>query len=387
MSDFASGATRRGLHPASRLDGLGVTLIRQVMGLATPDCINLGLGQVDADVPPPVRAALLDAPSTVRAPYSLNAGLPALRAAIAARHGVSADEVLVTCGTQEALAVSIFGLVNPGDEVLYPLPGFPVYETLTKLAGGVPVAIPLRAENRFRMNWEDIEARLTPRTRAVVLASPGNPTGAITSPTEWQRIHDELRVRDIPWISDEIYLAFQPDGHRHPSMRALGDQGIVVSGLSKSHALAGWRLGWIIAPAQLISSLLPLHQQFVTSVATPVQEAAIAAFSPAGETWLAQLAEGLDARRLVTIDVLQRDNWEVGASDGAFYAWVQVPGGGDDMAFCKHAIANHKVIVIPSRAFGETMHGWFRVSFAVQETPLREGLRRLTEARETWMVR
>jgi aspartate aminotransferase len=366
--------------PADRIASLQVTLIRQVMALAGPNAINLGLGQVDEDVPDMLRSALVGAASVQRAPYSLNLGLLSLREKIGAHYDVDPEQVLITTGVQEAIALTIQGLVNPGDEVIYPAPGFPIYEMLTQIAGGVPRPALLRAEERFRQTWADIEPLISDRTRLVVIASPGNPTGAISTPDEFARMGRELEARGIPWVSDEIYIDFQPGPHRHPSMLSLAGGGFVASGLSKSHAVAGWRIGWLIGPPAIMKYLLPLHQQWVVSVPTPMQEAAIAAFSPAGRAWVAALAERLGERRIATIQRLEAMGLEVAAGDGAFYLWVRVPEGEDDMTFAKRCIQDHDVIVMPGRAFTDAGCGYVRLSYSAAPERLTLGLDRLQAA-------
>lgn len=366
--------------PADRISTLQVTLIRQIMALAGPNAVNLGLGQVDEDVPPMLREALLEAPSARRAPYSLNLGLLSLREKIAAHYDTHPDQVLVTNGVQEAIALTIQGLVNPGDEVIYPAPGFPIYDMLTRIAGGTPVPARLRPEARFRQEWADIEPLITDRTRLVVIASPGNPTGAVSSAEAFARMGRELDARGIPWVSDEIYIDFQPGPTRHPSMASIATGGFVASGLSKSHAIAGWRIGWLIGPREIMGSLLPLHQQWVVSVATPMQEAAIAAFSLAGRAWVSDLAERLGERRLQAVARLEAMGLEVAAGDGAFYLWVRVPEGEDDMSFAKRCIADHDVIVMPGRAFTDAGIGYVRVSYSTTPERLALGMDRLEAA-------
>ena len=169
------------VRPADRLHGLGITLIRRILAEAPPGAINLGLGMSNVDVPRPIVRAVRNASSLARAPYGPNAGLPALREAIAARYGVAASRVIITNGVQQGIALAMFGVVNPGDEVVVPAPGFPVYATLAELAGGEAIPWRLRAEDRFRPTARGLSEALGPRTRLAVGCSPGDPTGAVAT--------------------------------------------------------------------------------------------------------------------------------------------------------------------------------------------------------------
>lgn len=371
------------IRPASRLAGLKTSLIRRILAEAPADAVHLGLGQVGADVVPELRAALADANATVRASYVPNAGLPELREAIGAQYGVSAMQVIVTVGVQEALALTFLGLVEAGDEVVIPVPTFPVYGTLTRIAGGTPVLAPLRAADGFRPTWEGIRAHLTERTRLVALTSPGNPTGAVATPDEWARIGEGLAAAGVPYLSDEIYLPWQFEGPGHPSLMTHNPQGFVASGLSKTCALAGWRIGWLVCPPEMAPPLVALHQNLVTSAAAPVQEAALVAVRH-GVPWL----EGpfdLPASSAQLRAVLERSGWVVEGAGGGLYLWCRPSGASagavDDLELVRRLMHEARVVAIPGQAFGDAGRGYVRFSHAVSPEVLAEACRRLEDWR------
>jgi aspartate/methionine/tyrosine aminotransferase len=369
------------MRPADRIADLGVTLIRRFLSECPADALSLGLGQLALPVPVAVARAAQRAAATRTAGYGPNAGDAALRAAIAAYEGVDASRVIVTVGVEEALALAILGTINPGDEVAVPDPAFPVYTNLTRVAGGKALAYRLDAAAGFAPTWDAIAAAITPRTRLVVLASPGNPTGAIASATELRRIATRFEERGICWLSDEIYRPFlRNTALDHGSMLSHGSEGFVVSGLSKSAAMAGWRLGWLIAPAELVEPLTALHQHLVTSASTLVQTAATAAFSPSGERFVARASRLLHANSRYAVGQLRKAGFSI-AGQGAptMYVWASLPGHDDDVALARRIAHEARVITIPGSAFGEAGRGHLRVSLGLERGRLREGVDRIAQ--------
>ncbi len=374
------------LRPADRIAGLGLTLLRSVLAEAPADAIHLGIGMSNIDVPEPVQHALTAAPAFTRAVYGPNAGEPALRGAIADHLrvtnpglDVTAERVIVTHGAQQAIALAILGLVNPGDEVLVPEPSFPVYASLTRIAGGVPVPWSPRPENHFRPQWADLAPHLTERTRMAVVCSPGNPTGATAHPDDFREIAEQLAARNIAALSDEIYCELQHTGPQHGCMLAHNPEALIVGGLAKSHGLAGWRLGWLIVPAELTGPLTALHQQLVTSASTLVQQAALAAFGDQGAACPRALSAHLAARRAQAAERLQNAGWEIAAGDGAFYLWIRHPDHADDLALCRRLMHEARVVTIPGRAFGDAGTGYLRISYSLEAGLLDQALQRLED--------
>ncbi|MFT6396749.1 MAG: aspartate/methionine/tyrosine aminotransferase [Bradymonadia bacterium] len=367
------------IRTARRLDGLGVTLLRRFLSDAPSDAVSLGLGMANVDVPDVIRAALAGAASATRAVYGPNAGDPVLRRLIAESRGVDPLRVIVTTGVEEGIALSMFGLIDPGDEVLVPAPAFPVYATLAKLAGGTIRTYDLSAADRFRPTWSGIGAKVTAATRMVVVCSPGNPTGASASPEEWKAIGEGCAKAGVVVVSDEIYSSLQIDTE-HPSMLAHNPEAIVLDGFSKSHSLAGWRLGWMIAPEPLVAPLVALHQHLVTSASTLCQEAARAAFETSeGRAFPEQLKASVAAKRCRALDALVAAGWEHVAGDGAFYLWMRLPGHADDLELATRLMLEAKVVTIPGRAFGDAGKGYLRLSVSAAEDDLTTALTRLCE--------
>ncbi|HKQ60346.1 MAG TPA: pyridoxal phosphate-dependent aminotransferase, partial [Candidatus Polarisedimenticolaceae bacterium] len=253
------------LRPARRLDGIERTLIRRIFDSAPAGAINLGLGQPDLPTPP---AAALEGIAAIAAGqtfYTSTAGDPALRAAVAARYGASGPEaVLITIGSQEALFAACLGLVDAGDELLFPDPGYPAYPMVARLIGAEPVAYPLRRERGFRLDPADLLERVGPRTRLVILSCPSNPTGACVGAEDLAALAGGLAERGVPWVSDEIYSAFCWNGAFVSPARFAPQGGLIVSSLSKDVSMTGWRVGWIVGPPPIIARLNAVHQYLVT---------------------------------------------------------------------------------------------------------------------------
>jgi aspartate/methionine/tyrosine aminotransferase len=252
-----------------------------------------------------------------------------------------------------------------------------VYETLTRIAGGVVRPWQLSNDERMRPTLAGLQHAVTDDTRLVVLASPGNPTGAAADPAEWARIGEWLDRVGLPWLSDEIYVPLQSSGG-HPSMLAHSANGLVAAGLSKTHALAGWRVGWLIVPEALQPALAALHQQLVTSTPSLTQQAAIAAFEAAGQVEVRELVRMLDARRERVVAGLLRCGFEVVSGDAGLFVWTRPPAGyDDDLQLASRLMHEARVVLIPGRAFGDAGRGYLRVSIGVRDDAIDDALERL----------
>lgn len=368
------------VRPSRRVAGLERTLIRRIFDAAPPDAINLGLGQPDLPTPAEIAFAGVAGIAAGRTGYTSTAGTPELRAAIAAAHPAvarSGDDVVVTVGSQEAMFAACAALLDPGDELLYPDPGYPAYPQVAHLLGAVPVAYPLRPEQGFRLRADDLLAGVTERTRAAILLSPSNPTGACTARDELRRALDGLAARDVTWLSDEIYSGFDYTGRFVSAGELAPDDGLVVGGLSKDLSMTGWRIGWVLGRGDVMRRITAVHQYLATCASSVSQAAALAAFGPAGRAARERYLATFRRRREVLLEELARvPRLRFAPPDGAFYAFVDVSEYGDAEAICARVLERRGVVTIPGAAFGRQAPGWVRISFAADETVLREGVRR-----------
>jgi aminotransferase len=360
------------------LDGLSLSLIRRVMEAAAPGAVNLALGEPGHETPAAVRRALAAAAEEPLR-YTPNAGLPELRRALAAtrpHHGGGAESVLVTVGSQEALALAVLGLVRGGDEVVVPRWAYPSYEALPRMVGAQVVRA---AAN----DVGEMAAAVGERTKLVIVGSPGNPTGEVVPLETWRRLAALADERGFHILSDEVYAELYLGGDPPPVPE--GRNVLHVGGISKSLAATGLRCGWLIADPALIARLVPLHQHLVTCAPGPSQRAALAglALPEAEREAIRDLYRArwrsLEAA-LATVPGLA---WTAPA--GAYYAWIDVRGrlAGPTAAFALDLARRGEVLVVPGEAFGEEGRGWLRLSFAAGEEEIDEGVRRLAAGLET----
>jgi aminotransferase len=292
-----------------------------------------------------------------------------------------AENVLVTVGSQEAMFVAFLTLLDPGDELLYPDPGYPAYPEIARLVGAHPVAYPVRPERAFRLDPEDVTRRLTRKTRAVVLCSPSNPTGAVTGRSELEALLGALEQDGVAWVSDEIYADYCYEGV-FVSAGAChgGGGGLLVSGLSKGFSMTGWRVGWVVGPAEMIQRLTTVHQYLVTCASSVSQAAALAAFSPRGRSERSRYTRILaQRRRTMGAELTTLPGVRHVAPDGAFYYFVDVRRHGSSIDLAQRLLDKQKVITIPGEAFGDNGAGWLRLSFACTDEGIQEGLRRIRD--------
>jgi aspartate aminotransferase len=369
------------LRAARRMDGIERTLIRRIFDSAPSGSINLGLGQPDLPTPARICLAGIDGVAAGKTGYTSTAGDPALRAAIAARYpriAAGAASVVVTIGSQEAVFASTMALVDAGDDVLVPDPGYPAYPVVAQLLGARPVPYPLRPERSFRLDPTDVLSRVTSRTRLVILCSPSNPTGAIDAPEDLATLADELRSRGIPWLSDEIYSGFAYDRPATSISDREPAGGVVVSGLSKDLSMTGWRIGWVVGPEAIISRITAAHQYLVTCASSISQAAALAALDPGAEVDRRRSLEIFRGRRSLMADELRAiPGLRVTVPDGAFYFFLDVRGFGSSAEIAERLLRRGRVIVIPGEAFGPGGAGFLRVSYAASDDDIRNGVRAL----------
>jgi len=370
--------------PAARALGLDKTLLRQIADLADDSCVDLGLGELVFPTPKAVLDGVSRSIGSWPLGYSANAGLPELRARIAARIGPDVDpgRVCVTSGSEEALFLSLAVLVDPGDEVLVPNPGFPAYSSIVRLWGGVPVPYRLEAAEGFAMKSRGVEPLLTKKTKAVILNSPNNPTGAVYAGEELERLAGILAERGIVPISDEVYRDIFYGAARPASIRTWLPETIVVDSLSKSFAMTGWRLGWCVVPPQLSKPIVGVHQMAVTCASVPAQRAALLVFDGAAdEERRENLAEMRRRRDLALLSLKADLGLPFAEPSGAFYIFVDISSRkadlGKSLDIASALASRAKVITIPGIAFGAGGEGFLRLSFAGAPEDFAEGVRRI----------
>ena len=371
-------------EPARRLRGIQKSAIRQVFDRAKPGSVNLGLGEPDLPTPDVIRREAARVVAEEQNGYTIQAGLPALRERVAADHAhlrLTPEQVVVTAGSQEALYLALTTLVDEGDEVLIPDPGFVAYPTIVRMAGGVPKFYKLPAAAGFAFDAEDFRRRLTPRTRVVVCVSPSNPTGRVLSRAELSEMAAALEESDAYVLSDEIYrdLYFTGERPASPSEFRPG-RAVVLGGLSKSMSMTGWRLGWLCGDAGVVKSALVLHGYVTTCASAVSQKAALAAWSDEAEAARAAARRTFRERRDHLLGLLSAElGLRAVEPEGAFYTMVDVSAYGDSMAVAERLL-EAGVITVPGSAFGPEGEGFLRVSFCADLPVIAEGVRRMKRA-------
>ena len=377
----------RDFQPAARLRGIEKSMIRQLFDRARPGSINLGLGEPDLPTPDCIRRAAVRIIQEEQNGYTTHAGLPALRELIAAdypRLDATPDNVIVTAGSQEALYLALMTLVDEGDEVLLPDPGFVAYPTIVRMAGGRPVFYRLPARDGFAFDAEDFRRRLTPRTKAVVVISPSNPTGRTFSRADLAGMADALRDSNAYVISDEIYREIYYGDERPGSISEhhAARRSIVISGLSKSMSMTGWRVGWMCSGApDVIKSALVLHGYVTTCASTVSQKAALAAWTEEAEAAREETRHIFRARRDELLTLIASElGLQAVMPDGAFYLMLDVSALEGNSLEVAERLLEHGVITVPGSAFGAEGEGYLRLSFCADVPRLAEGVKRIKEA-------
>ena len=362
------------------MQGIEKSVIRQVFDRARPGSINLGLGEPDLPTPDVIRRAAVKVIIEEQNGYTSHAGLKQLREKIAADYphlDNNPERVIVTAGSQEALYLALLALVDEGDEVLLPNPGFVAYPTIVKMAGGTARFYRLSAESGFTFDADEFRRALTPQTKVVVCISPSNPTGRTLSRADLKSIAEAVREHGAYLISDEIYreLYYTPDPPESAS--SFLDRTIVISGLSKSMSMTGWRLGWIGGDEAVIKAALVLHGYVTTCASTVSQKASLVAWSDEAEQARAGFRETFRSRRDHLLKLIDAElGLRAVTPDGAFYTMVDVHEFGPSMKVAE-ALLEAGVITVPGVAFGSESEGFLRVSFCADHDTLAEGVERM----------
>ena len=351
------------------------------------DVISLTVGEPDFVTPWGIRAESIRSLEHGHTHYTSNSGLLELRRQIAAyqkrRFGLSYDperEILVTVGGSEAIDLAFRAILRPGDEVVVHEPCFVCYAPLVRLAGGEPVIVETKAEDEFRLTAAELEKAITPKTQAVVLSFPNNPPGAVMEREHLEAIAELLRDKNIYVVSDEIYAEMNYTGRRHVSIASLPDmreRTLVVSGFSKAFAMTGWRLGYIMAPADVMDVMKKIHQYALMCSPTASQYGAVEALRGCEADMQAMVRE-YDRRRRLILKGLRDLGLPCFEARGAFYVFPDIRRFGmSSEDFCSDLLMKERVAMVPGTAFGDCGEGFVRVSYAYSIKNITEALRRL----------
>ena len=366
--------------PPKRLQGIEKSVIRQVFDRARPGSINLGLGEPDLPTPDVIRRAAVKAIVEEQNGYTSHAGLTALREKVVAEYPYlegKPERVVITAGSQEALYLALLALVDEGDEVLLPNPGFVAYPTIVKMAGGRSKFYRLPREKDFAFDVEEFRRALSPRTKVAVCISPSNPTGRTLSQDDLASIADALRDHGAYLISDEIYRDLYYTPERPGSLSSFCDRTIVIGGLSKSMSMTGWRLGWLCGNDALVKAALVLHGYVTTCASAVSQKASLVAWTEEAEQARAGFRQTFRSRRDHLLGLIDTElGLRAVTPDGAFYTMLDVSSYGPSMKVAE-ALLDEGVITVPGAAFGSESEGFLRVSFCADHDTLSQGIRRI----------
>ncbi|PFG04925.1 aminotransferase [Bacillus sp. es.034] len=380
--------TTKTSYIAQSVKNLKPSGIRKFFDLAAnmEGVISLGVGEPDFITSWTVREAAILSLEQGYTSYTANAGLLELREKIARymKEGYSVDydpktEIIVTVGASQALDISMRAIIDQGDEVIIVEPGFVSYVPLVQLAGGVPVTVETKPENGFKLTAEELEAAITPKTKAVLLCSPNNPTGTVLERGNLESLAEVIRKHDLVVLSDEIYAELAYD-HHHVSIASLEDmrkRTIVINGFSKGFAMTGWRLGYICAPEEIASSLLKIHQYAMMCASTPAQYAAVEALDK-GMDDVMEMKRSYRHRRHYFVDSLNELGLTCHTPGGAFYAFPSIQKTGMSSGeFAEKLLMEEKVAVVPGNVFGKGGEGFIRCSYASSMEQLQEAVKRM----------
>ncbi len=372
-----------------RVAGLKPSGIRKFFDIAATmkDVISLGIGEPDFTTPKPILEAGVRSLQDGETHYTSNHGKLELRQAIARNlkrlYGVQYDpveEMVVTVGVSEALYLTMTAILDPGDEVIIPTPCFVSYQPEVIMAGGVPIEIPTRMEDNFQVDPARIRAAITPKTKAIFVGYPSNPTGAVASREVLTQIAQIAEQYDVLLISDEIYDRLVYD-FQHVCVPALGEsirsRTILLGGFSKDYAMTGWRIGYAAGPSDIIKGMVRIHQYSIMSAPTTAQDAALQALA-VGENYVQEMLAEYNRRRRLLVDGLNKLGLKTFEPRGAFYTFPNISASGmDDETFCQKLLEEEHVAVVPGNSFGPGGEGFVRACYATAYEKIEEALRRM----------
>ena len=375
---------------ADKIVGVKPSGIRKFFDIAAEmdDVVSLGVGEPDFDTPWHIRDEGIYSLEKGKTFYTSNSGLMELRneinAYIKRTQGISYDpkkEIIITVGGSEAIDLALRAMINPGDEVIIPQPSYVSYEPCAILADAVPVIIPLKAENEFRLTAAELEDAITDRTKIVVLPFPNNPTGAIMEKSDLESVAEVIIKHDLYVISDEIYAELTYSG-RHVSIASLPgmqERTILINGFSKAYAMTGWRLGYCCVPEIIATQMLKIHQFAIMCAPTTSQYAAIEALKN-GDEDVALMRESYNQRRRFLLNAFKEMGLDCFEPFGAFYVFPCIKEFGmssDD--FAMKLLQEKKIAVVPGTAFGDSGEGFLRISYAYSIEKLKFAMEKLSE--------
>ncbi len=379
MAAFAGSGIRRVFDAAAVLEREGTSIA------------HLEIGRPDFDTPAHIKTGAIEALQAGRVHYTPNAGILELRQAVSEKlardTGLHVDPergVVVTVGAKESVFMCLYGLLDPADEILVPTPIWPDYLDTTKVVGAVPVQVPLRPERGYQLDANDLEAAISPRTKALVVHSPHNPTGAVCDEATLRAVADVAVRRDLIVISDEIYEKLIYGGAVHASIETLPgmfERTVTINGFSKAYSMTGWRLGYVVGPPALIAPLLKVHQCTTTCASSFVQWGGVAAYR-GDQTCVADMVREFDRRRRLVVEALRRIPG-VGLVEprGAFYVFPDVRSFGmSDPDLADYLLREARVATVPGSTFGQSGTGHLRLSYAAGYEVLTGAMERLTRA-------
>ena len=369
-------------------NGLKPSGIRRFFDIAAEmdHVISLGVGEPDFKTPWAIRQEAIRTLEKGQTWYTANAGLLPLRQEIARylKNAVGVEyhpkgEILVSVGGSEAIDLCVRALVQPGDQVLIPQPSFVCYDPIVQLAGGTPVIIQTKAENQFRLTPQELEEKITPSTKLLVLPYPNNPTGGVMKKEDLEAIAPVIEKHDLLVLSDEIYSELTYSG-KHVSIASLpgmAQRTVVINGFSKSFAMTGWRLGYAAGPAPIIGLMVKIHQYAIMSAPTMSQYAAVEALRSCMSS-VEEMRQEYNLRRRYLVDALNKMGLSCFEPEGAFYVFPSIQSTGlTSEEFCEKLLQKERVAVVPGNAFGECGEGHVRISYSYSINHLKEALKRI----------
>ena len=348
--------------------------------------ISLTVGQPDFVTPWHIRDVAIRSLENGETYYTSNSGLTELRSEISKylerkfelKYDAK-DEVIVTIGGSEAIDLAVRAVVNPDDEVIIPVPSFVCYGPITEMACGKPVFVDTYEKDKFKLTPENLKKAITPKTKMLVLPFPNNPTGAIMTREELEGIADVIRDTNIIVLSDEIY-AEMTYGRKHVSFASLPgmrERTIVVNGFSKAYAMTGWRMGYVVAPREIVGQMHKIHQYAIMCAPTTSQHASIEALKN-GDSDIAMMTEEYDRRRRFIVDGLRKIGFSCFEPEGAFYVYPNISGFGlTSEEFCERLLYEEKVAIVPGTAFGDCGEGFARISYAYSVKHISQALEKI----------